>query len=371
MSRQLNKMKTFEICRVLLMMAMAVFFINGCSKTSTTTNNPPPVPPVDSTILSNDTDRIYTAGTVSTYSNHFAAYWKGKQLFQLSDTESEADCITVVDSDVYVAGWGGPDKSACYWKNGVFNSLYHGYFSENTTDICSSGQDVYIAGYGRISMIQVAEYWKNGQPVIMPPDFDHEIAYGIAVSGSDVYLVGTAHNATGRSQAILWKNGTAIPLTDGTHFAAATGIFIQGSDVYISGEETDYNDSVYVAKYWKNGHAVILSDSTSGYFTNSIFVDQNDVYVAGYQAPGTNLNPTGNIRAIYWKNGVETKLFTGNEDSYSKTLLVSDSDLYLTYSNSAPVDPSSPAYLKNQTVQLVSAGSFLYGTINDIFIKSH
>ena len=116
----------------------------------------------------------------------------------------------------------------------------------------------------------------------MPTDVNSAAAYGIAVSGpmftwSVLDIISTG----GRPQAILWKNGTVIPLTDGSHYAEATGIFIQGSDVYISGEETDYNDSVYVAKYWKNGQPVILSDSTSGYFTNSIFVDQNDVYVAG------------------------------------------------------------------------------------------
>jgi hypothetical protein len=347
-------------------------FITACSKTATTTNNPPPVPPVDTTVLSNDPD-IYTTGTVSTYSNHFAAYWKNKQFFQLSDTESYANCITVVDSDVYVAGYGGLNKLACYWKNGVFNSLYHGYFSENTTDICSSGQDVYISGYGRISMTQVAEYWKNGQPVVMPPVFDHALAYGIAVSGSDVYLVGTAYNATSRSQAILWKNGTVIPLTDGSNFAAATGIFIQGSDVYICGEETDNNDSFYVAKYWKNGQPVILSDTTSTCFTNSIFVDQNDVYVAGVEHPGTILNPIGqNSRAIYWKNGVETKLFTGTEDSHTYTILTWDSDLYLTYNiyNNLEDSTTSPRYLKNQIPQLVDFGSFIRGDINDIFIKS-
>ena len=347
-------------------------FLSACSKTATTTNNPPPVPPVDTTVLSGGPD-IYTTGTVSTYSNHFAAYWKNKQFFQLSDTESYANCITVVDTNVYVAGYGGGDKSACYWKNGVFNSLYHGYFSENTTDICSSGQDVYISGYGRISMIQVAEYWKNGQPVVMPSVFDHALAYGIAVSGSDVYLVGTAYNATSRSLAILWKNGTVIPLTDGSHFAAATGIFIQGSDVYICGEETDNNDSFYVAKYWKNGQPVILSDTTSTCFTNSIFVDQNDVYVAGVEHPGTILNPIGqNSRAIYWKNGVETKLFTGTEDSHTYTILTWDSDLYLTYNiyNNLVDSTTSPRYLKNQTPQLVDFGSFLRGDINDIFIKS-
>ena len=349
-------------------------FLSACSKTKTTTmtNNPPPVPPVDTTILSSGPD-IYTAGTVSTYSNHYAAYWKNKQLFQLSDTESYANCITVVDSDVYVAGYGGLDKSPCYWKNGVFNSLYHGYFSENTTDICSNGQDVYISGYGRISMTQVAEYWKNGQPVVMPSVFDHAVANGIAVSGSDVYLVGSAYSSTGKSRAILWKNGTIVPLTDGTRFAAATGIFIQGSDVYICGEETDDNDSFYVAKYWKNGQPVILSDTTSTCFTNSIFVDQNDVYVAGDEQPGTILNPIGqNTRAIYWKNGIETKLFPGVEsDNHTYTILTWDSDLYLTYNiyNNLEDSTTSPRYLKNQIPQLVDFGSFIRGDINDIFIK--
>ena len=127
-------------------------FISACSKTATTTNNPPPVPPppvppVDTTVIYGGPG-IYTAGTVSTYSNHYAAYWKNQQLVQLSDIESYANCITVVDSDVYVAGYGDANKTACYWKNGVFNSLYHGYYIEYTTDICSNGKDVYISGYG-------------------------------------------------------------------------------------------------------------------------------------------------------------------------------------------------------------------------------
>ena len=347
----------------------------ACSKTATTTNNPPPVPlpPIPPVDTSSGPD-IYTTGTVSTYSDHFAAYWKNKQLFQLSDTESYASCITVVDTNVYVAGWGGPGRLTCYWKNGVFNKIYHGYINETVTDICSNGQDVYISGHGQSTFDHhVAEYWKNGQFVVMPLDFDNAAANGIAVSGSDVYLVGYAYNHNNRSQAVLWKNGTPTTLTDGKHFAAATGIFIQGSDVYISGMETDINDSFYVAKYWKNGQAVILSDSTSTCFTNCIFVDHNDVYVAGSQIAGTTLHPIGNDRATYWKNGVETKLFTGTEDSHTYMILTWDSDLYLTYNiySNLPDSTTSPNYLKNQTPQFVDFGSFLRGDIIDIFIKSN
>jgi hypothetical protein len=344
-------------------------FLSGCSKTSTNTNNPPPVTPVDTPVVANVPD-IYAAGRINLNGLSYAAYWKNNQLVKLSDTSSEGDHIMVVGSDVYVSGNGGFANRACYWKNGVFTSLYHGNSQEYTSAMCSSGQDVYIAGSGLNTTNQVAEYWKNGQAVVMKPDSEYAAASGIAVSGADVYLVGYEYTIPNNPQAVLWKNGTAIRLTNNSHLSMATGIFIQGTDIYVCGVEDDHTDSFQVAKYWKNGIATALSDSTSCSFAHSIFVSGNDVYVSGFQHPGTILNSTGPGIATYWKNGVATKLFDGSSSTDAYTILFSNSDVYSAYYNSANTGASSiPSYLKNKIPQMINAGSSVYGVVSDVFIK--
>ena len=344
-------------------------FLSGCSKTSTNTNNPPPITPVDTPVVANVPD-IYSAGRINVAGLSYAAYWKNNQLVKLSDTSSEGDHIMVVGSDVYVSGNGGLGNRACYWKNGVFTSLYHGISQEYTSAICSSGQDVYIAGSGLSATNQVAEYWKNGQAVIMKPDSEIAAVSGIAVSGADVYLVGYEYTIPNYPQAVLWKNGTAIRLTNNNHLSMASGIFIQGNDIYVCGVEDDHSDSFQVAKYWKNGIATVLSDSTSCSFAHSIFVSGNDVYVSGYQHPGTVLQSTGSSIATYWKNGVATKLFDGSSSTDAYTILLSNSDLYSAYYNSANTGASSiPSYLKNNIPQMINAGSSVYGVVSDVFIK--
>jgi hypothetical protein len=348
--------------------AFVVFL--GCSKTSTNTNNPPPVTPlVDTPILSND-PVVYAAGKIYQNQVSCAAYWKNNQLVKLSDSLSEGEHITVLDTNVFVCGIGGFGRRACYWKNGVFTSLYHGISSEYTVGICSSGQDIYIGGTGVSATKDVAEYWKNGQAVIMKPDSDVEVATGIAVSGSDVYLTGYAYNQLNKSQAVLWKNGTLIRLTDGNHYALASGIFIQGNDVYVSGYETDQNDSFEIAKYWKNGVATNISDGTSSCFAHSIFVSGNDVYAAGFQHAGTLNSPTGPNIATYWKNGVATKLFDGTSNTDAYSILVFNSDLYSAYNNStASAVTPVPSYLKNKVPQQINAGSSVYGIVYDLCVK--
>ena len=180
-----NRMKSTTCFNALTFLFFTLIFLLGCSKTSTTTNNPPPITPVDTPVVTNTPD-IYAAGRILKNQTTYAAYWKNNKLVQLSDSFSESVHITVVGQDVYVSGVGNYGNRACYWKNGVFTSLYHGVSQEYTSAICSSGQDVYIAGTGFGPTAEVAEYWKNGQAVIMSADSEFAVTTGITVSGSDV-----------------------------------------------------------------------------------------------------------------------------------------------------------------------------------------
>lgn len=115
------------------------------------------------------------------------------------------DMAVASNGDVYVIGKSNSDK-AVYWKNGVMKELNSG--DSGATAITIVGSDVYIAGwYMNDESYPVAVVWKNE---VMEEFGDPGVyAYDITVSGNDVYLAG---NKTADDTVVIWKNGVEVTL---------------------------------------------------------------------------------------------------------------------------------------------------------------
>ncbi|MFC2720435.1 MAG: hypothetical protein ACFN40_07745, partial [Bacteroidota bacterium] len=85
----------------------------------------------------------------------------------------------------------------------------------------------------------------------------------------DVYVAGYAKSGV-KDVAKVWKNGKELyELTDGSKDAGAFSVFVVGGDVYTVGYELG---SEYVAKMWKNKSATDLTDGSKGAYALSVFV---------------------------------------------------------------------------------------------------
>jgi hypothetical protein len=268
---------------------------------------------------------IYLAG----YKNSQATYWKNGQQVSLksASNNSAATSITVVGTDVYVAGWEGDfflygNNKAKYWKNGN-EVLLTGATGAGATSITVAGSEVYVAGWEFAANKTVAKYWKNGQPFSLTNGITDAEAKGIVVVGGDVYVVGYENGV-----AKYWKNGQAISLTNGSHQAFANSIAVIGSDVYVAGSE--HNGTAPVVKYWKNGQEVALTNgSTTNASAASIAIAGNDVYVAGWEGDDYGRVGGSGATAKYWKNGQEVALTNGTTYAYPWSIAIFGSDVYV------------------------------------------
>lgn len=242
--------------------------------------------------------------------NGVAKYWKMDTAFNLTDGSKNAQAlgIAVNDGIVYVCGFESnattsPTKRlACYWKDGEQYFLPEVDNQQNPSCIAVQGTDVYIGGSedsrdyaGPFPYIHDQPlYWKNGTAINLPKKELHA-AYpmDIAVSGNDVYIAGHGkiYSQTDRAKefAVYWKNNEITVLTDGNTDARAYGIFLDGQDVYVCGWDNN------MPCYWKNGSKVELkiADGANYGQAYSICVVGNNVYVAGL------IDDAG----VYWKNG--------------------------------------------------------------------
>ena len=152
---------------------------------------------------------VYVAG----YEDGVAKYWKNGEAFPLSDGTrvSYAYAITVVGSDVYVAGveldGTRSIRAAKYWKNGIGVSLTDGTKDASTRSIDVVNNDVYVGGYENNGTNNVAKYWKNGIEVILS-DGTQNASATIKVVGNDIHLLISEYNTVKQTQTIkYWKNG--------------------------------------------------------------------------------------------------------------------------------------------------------------------
>jgi hypothetical protein len=109
-----------------------------------------------SSIFVNGTD-IYAAGYIRKTQIGIAVYWKNGEETQLTDKDSIANSIYVIDNDVYVAG--NERKPVRYFNNTVLNA-----------------EGVWTEGFWTDTYVNVATYWKNGIAVELPGNFvtNHE-----------------------------------------------------------------------------------------------------------------------------------------------------------------------------------------------------
>lgn len=207
--------------------------------------------------------------------------------------------VAVSGNDVYVTGIeSGPAWSnvnvAKYWKNGSGINLTNGSFPAVANAITIVGTDVYVAGHEGNGPTYVAKYWKNGVAVNLGDGVNYSEANGLAVVGNDVYVCGLVELA-GVLNAVYWKNGTLIKLTNGLKLAVAQKIVVtKDGDIFVAGHENNASN-LGVVKLWKNNAATPLSDGLFDAYNTGLCIIGGDVYVAGRRSGGS---------PQIWKNGV-------------------------------------------------------------------
>jgi len=220
----------------------------------------------------------YIAGSYHDERTRKACYWKNGVRVNLPvphNVDSFADAISVVGSDVYVAGGNsggiryytslldelellsdsGPPYAytACYWKNGVRTDLPSGAPDARVTAMTVVDGNVYVAGAWYEKSVAKACYWKNG----VRTDIGDGTAARIVVVGSDVHIVGRE-----KGKVWYWKNGVRIDLGVDTlgfmrfnsnDFYFPFAIAVLGRDVYIAACYRKRSDNKLAGSYWKNG----------------------------------------------------------------------------------------------------------------------
>lgn len=296
---------------------------------------------------------VYAFGYIDTQ----AVYWKNGQVTPVGNGQFTAVGFAVSgNDDVYVAGYESKDTSskAMIWKNGVFSGLEHGRSSAMADGVTIVGTDVYVAGTERTATgAWAAVYWKNGTRVPLESDPAGSRASSVAVVGNDVYVVGQRSFGIGSVMNVnaCWKNGKlfyladsnrnslrcAITVSDGNIYTVSceagsrmnrlrssyrknfgapviigdeladnlSGISIaaQGGSVSIAGwGEIQHSPGIFSAgaRYWKDGTLIRLTDEKLEVQSSasSVAVDGRDVYVGGWSENNRKMVPT------YWKNGV-------------------------------------------------------------------
>jgi hypothetical protein len=145
------------------------------------------------------------------------------------------------------------------------------------TSITVVGTDVYVAGFYLISGGGgKACYWKNGKRTDFSDAVNSNEHYLITVVGTDIYITGKYYmNGMGTAKACYWKNGakTDLVVDDAflsSSFTEAIGITAEGDNIYVVGFHDYYN--FIVPCYWKNGKITELGFIGTDAITTSITV---------------------------------------------------------------------------------------------------
>jgi hypothetical protein len=178
---------------------------------------------------------VYVAGQVTSSdgNNIYPIYWKNDEAAYLLSNGGYAQGITIVNTEIYVAGVLTQGEQAIYWRDDS-QTLLGGNLAIAANAITSSGNDVYIVGavYIRSSNVTELTYWKNNNPIDIGSTLNGT-ALAISVSGNDVYTAGYYYPPyvynpvlpnTYDGKAVYWKNNIPIKLTNA--ISAATGIIV-------------------------------------------------------------------------------------------------------------------------------------------------
>ena len=257
-------------------------------------------------------------------------YWKNGISHTLFNTEHRINVtdIFVSDTNIYIIG-NEADTNSMYW---YYSFAAQGYlwhngskqYLTNTTQWSSANSitvvngDVYIAGYASTSTDlsnsrDIATLWKNGVAQSMGQDTIDTYAYSVSVEDTNVYVVGRkfVYNyppPRSRNIGVVWKNGEELfTIDDGTagffprqwYF---TDIKVVNGEIYVIGYvRQDFDSPRLRAIILKNGVLQYLTEyNADRSYANAICVVDNDVYVAGRGY----FNEETWTTAVVWKNGV-------------------------------------------------------------------
>ena len=228
---------------------------------------------------------IYATGSDGTQ----GVYWRNGVATVLKSPISETPkwtrgkAITVVDGDVYVAGY--ETRTAILWINGEPTTLTDNTVDVSVHDMAIVGKDIYIVGAYNANPV----YWLNGEMKTLGSTGEIR---SVVVDGTDVYMSGSDNG-----MAAYWKNGERVALsTDPWTYADAYDICIADGNVYAAG----YYDSE--AATWLNGKMTQLTNDWNYAQCRSCTISGTDYYAAG----NDGYNP------VYWINGTMTTLETCN-----------------------------------------------------------
>jgi len=359
--------------KIALILIAAMACVSSCTKN----NLPQPdTKKIDKGVISSSYNILtippntYVAGYYHAASGHtVAAYWVNNTMTRLvtdSSVNSQARALFVSGRDVYVVGFvnspSGVAKAAC-WKNGVQLLLDNGTASD-AFGVTLVGTDIYVAGYhnyGR-STVPHAVYWKNGVATYLNTTTSTSEASAITANGTDVYISGfITPSSNYYTRAAIWKNGIAAILGDTTTRTWPTGICVSSNIIYMAGNYGGMSGPDPFAVTWTNGimsYLPVYPDALA--YTNHIVVNGRARYIVGYEFA---TYPPFISRSVYWNGNTEIVIPAVHINDEENSGGISYYSGVLYYASNWSSDGT--IWVNQQVYQTVSHK----GIINDLFVN--
>jgi hypothetical protein len=249
------------------------------------------------------------------------------------------------------------DKTASYWKDGVYTALTEAGIQSDAGSLYVDGSTVFIGGEIRVpNALPNSVTWRDGIETVI------EGAFGTAMvvsRNSSTYRVWLS-TTTGWS---FDKNGASETIRDTAYSFAPLAMAVFDDDVYMSGYSSgrssfDYSPPSH-AQYWKNSQLIFRENKSSNAL--SIFPDQKDIYMAGYVY---SIDPPWNI-ACYWKNGQLINLTDGSKPAIAKSIYVTEGHVFV----AGTMDNQAVYWKDGELVSLTTQGTL--SIANSIFVRGN